>query len=83
MDLANMRRQGVRGLSVACLDHACRHELIFSADDYPGDTELNWFRSRMICSECGGRRVDVRPNWNEKSPVQDWRGRDANPTGEQ
>jgi len=30
-----MREQGVRGLSVACLNHGCRHELIFSADDYP------------------------------------------------
>ena len=82
MDLANMRRQGVRGLSVACLNHACRHELIFSADDYSGDTELSWFRSRMVCSQCGGKRVDVRPNWKEASPVQDWRGRDARPGDE-
>ena len=23
----------------------------------------------MKCSKCGGRRVDVRPNWKEASPV--------------
>ena len=65
MDLANMRRNGVRGLSVACLNHTCRHELIFSADDYSGDTKLSWLRSRMVCSKCGGKRIDVRPNWKE------------------
>ncbi len=64
-----MREQGVRGLSVACLNHGCRHELIFSADDYPGDTELLWFKSRIICSQCGGKRVDVRPNWNERAAM--------------
>ncbi len=79
MDLANMRRHGVRGLSVACLNHSCRHELIFSADEYPDDTKLSWFRSRMVCSKCGGKRIDVRPNWKERSPVTDWSGRPAIP----
>jgi hypothetical protein len=80
MDLANMRRNGVPGPSIACLNHTCRHELIFSADNYSGDTELS--RSRMVCSKCGGKRVDVRPNWNEASPVEDWRGNEAMPGGE-
>jgi hypothetical protein len=66
MTLANMRRQGVRGLNAVCLDPGCRHELIFSADDYPGDTELSWFKSRMVCAKCGGKRLDVQPNWKEK-----------------
>jgi hypothetical protein len=83
MDLGNMRRQGVRELSVACLNHACRHELIFSADDYAGDTELSWFRSRMVCSKCGGNRIDVRPNWKEApGSIDDWSGRPAMPGGE-
>jgi hypothetical protein len=83
MDLANMRANGVRGLSVACLNHTCRHELIFSADDYAGDTDLSWFRSRMVCSKCGGKQIDVRPNWKEKpgSP-DDWHSNPAIPTGE-
>jgi hypothetical protein len=47
VDLA-MWRNGVRGLSVACLNHACRHELIFGADDYPGDTELSWSSLKIL-----------------------------------
>ena len=82
MDLANMRRQGVRGLAVYCLNHACQHRTVISADDYPDDTTVPSFALRMKCSKCGGRRVDVRPNWKEASPVQDWRGNDAMPGGE-
>jgi len=35
-----------------------------SVDDYADETELPSFAS-MVCSKCGGDRVDVRPNWNE------------------
>jgi hypothetical protein len=65
MTLANMRDLGVHGLQVLCRSPACRHEITFSADDYAGDTELSWFRARMICARCGGRRLDVQPNWHE------------------
>jgi hypothetical protein len=65
MTLANMRDLGVHGLRVLCSRPACRHEITFSADDYAGDTELSWFRARMICARCGDRRLDVQPNWHE------------------
>ena len=42
---------------------------MFSADDYPDDVEVPSFQSRMRCGECGGKDVDVRPNWKEQ-PVQ-------------
>jgi hypothetical protein len=64
MTLANMRDLGVRGLRVLCRSPACRHEITFSADDYTGDTELSWFRARMICARCGDS-LDVQPNWHE------------------
>jgi predicted DNA-binding ribbon-helix-helix protein len=35
MTLGNMREQGVRGLAVYYLNHACRHHAVVSADDYP------------------------------------------------
>ncbi len=81
MDLANMRRQGVRTLNAVCLDPACRHELVFGVDDYDGDLKLSWFPPRMICAKCDGP-VDVRPNWNEADPEIDWRGTEAMPGGE-
>jgi hypothetical protein len=66
MTLGNMRELGVRGLAVACLNHACRHETVISVDDYADDIEVSSFRPRMQCSKCGGRNVDVRPNWKEQ-----------------
>ena len=80
MDLANMRAQGVRGLAVYWLNHSCRHHTVISADDYPDDMKAPSFALRLKCSKCGGRRVDVRPNWKEASPVTDWRGRPAGET---
>ena len=41
MDLGNMRHLGVRGLAVHCLNAECRHEAVFSADDYPDEVEVN------------------------------------------
>jgi hypothetical protein len=66
MTLDNMREMGVRGLAVYCLNHACRHQTVISADDYAGDIEVPSFPLRMKCSKCGGRNVDVRPNWKEQ-----------------
>ena len=79
MTLGNMREQGVRGLAVYCLNHSCRHHTVINVDDWPHEVEVPSFGLRMKCTKCGGRRVDVRPNWKEASPVQDWRGTDARP----
>jgi hypothetical protein len=65
MTLASMRELGVHELHVLCLSPACGHELTFSANDYTGDTELSWFRPRMICARCAGKRLDVQPKWKE------------------
>jgi hypothetical protein len=34
MDLANMRRQRVRGLAVCCLNHPCLYRTVINVDDY-------------------------------------------------
>jgi len=36
MDLANMRRQGVRNLIAHCLNDACRHQAVIDVSSYPG-----------------------------------------------
>ena len=61
--LSKMRQLGVHELNVLCLNPGCRYALTFSADDYADETELSWFRPRMICAKCGCSRIDVRPNW--------------------
>jgi len=69
MDLRTMRHLGVRGLAVHCLSQKCKHEAVFSADDYPDDVAVASFQSSLTCGECGGENVNVRPNWIEQ-PVQ-------------
>jgi hypothetical protein len=34
MNLRTMRHLGVRGLAVHCFSQKCKHEAVFSADDY-------------------------------------------------
>jgi transposase len=85
MDLANMRRQGVRNLIAYCLKDACRHQGVIDVSKYPGETEVPWFKRKARCAKCGarGNRIDVRPNWKEaQGTVSDWRGRPAMPTGD-
>ena len=85
MDLANMRRQGVRNLIAYCLNDACRHQAVIDVSSYPGDTLVPWFRSKVKCAKCGARhnRIDVRPNWKEApGTIDDWSGRPAMPTGD-
>jgi hypothetical protein len=68
MTLGNMRYLGVRGLAVHCLNPQCRHQAVFSADDYPDEVPVPSFQARMKCRKCGamGRQIDVRPNWKEQ-----------------
>ncbi len=65
MDLANMRKQGVRRLIAFCLNDACRHQALVEVSEYPDEVEILYFKPRVKCSKCGGRWVDVRPNWKE------------------
>jgi hypothetical protein len=48
MNLANMRENGVRSLSVGCLD--CHHDAVVNVDNYPGHLAVPSFASRMKCS---------------------------------
>jgi hypothetical protein len=48
---------------------------------YPDEVEVPSFGRRAKCSKCGGRRVDVRPNWEEKPGMPgNWQGRPAGET---
>jgi hypothetical protein len=64
MDLANMRDNGVRSLSVSCLD--CTHEAIVNVDNYPEHLAVPSFARRMKCSKCGSKRVHVMPAWSTR-----------------
>jgi hypothetical protein len=39
---------------------------LIDASGYPADTAAPSFQPRVKCTRCGGRNVDVRPNWKEQ-----------------
>jgi hypothetical protein len=57
MTLGNMRELGVQNLVASCLNDACRHEALIDVSSYSADTEVPWFRSRVVCAKCG----DTKP----------------------
>jgi hypothetical protein len=68
MTLGNMRELGVNNLIATCLSDACRHTAPINVFSYPAETEIPYFKSRVVCATCGsrGRHIDVRPNWIEQ-----------------
>ena len=71
MTLGNMRELGVQRLIASCLNDACRHTALIDVSSYPAETEVPWFRTRVVCAKCGsrGNKIDVRPNWKEQPPA--------------
>jgi hypothetical protein len=61
MDLANMRRQGVRNLIAYCLNDSCRHQPLIDVSSYPDDVLVSWFRSKVKCAKCGHGGAACRP----------------------
>jgi hypothetical protein len=63
---ADMREAGVRGLLIYCADCRCSHSIALSGDAWPDELRLSDIEARFICSACGMRGTEVRPdfNWN-------------------
>jgi hypothetical protein len=68
---AKMRDSGVRGVLVYCSDYRCSNSMRLLADHWSGDLRLSDIERYFICSVCGKRGGDVRPdfNWNVKGPL--------------
>jgi hypothetical protein len=66
MDLANMRANGGRSLSVSC--PACHRSVRFNVDAYSDDVHVVAFGPRMVCTGCGMIGADARPDWTERAP---------------
>jgi hypothetical protein len=64
MTLGTMRELGVQRLLVSCL--RCQHEALLDVSSDWADMTVPSFIPRMKCTKCGGKRVDVRPNWKEQ-----------------
>ena len=59
-----MRQNGVRSLSVDCLD--CHNGATVNVDDQPGHLAVPSFARRMNCSKCGSKNVRVMPAWSTR-----------------
>ena len=62
MTVSNMRSNGVTHLTATCLD--CRHSAEIDAERLADDTAVPEAGRRMVCSACGGKRIETRPAWH-------------------
>ena len=68
MTLGNMRELGVERLVASCLNDACRHVALIEVRSYPAETEVPYFRSKVVCatgetrSTCGRTGKSSRRN---------------------
>lgn len=58
-------RGGTRALLVYCADYRCGHlmRLLAEVDKWPDDVRLSDLQPKFICSKCGRRGADVRPDF--------------------
>jgi hypothetical protein len=52
MRLGNMRVLGVQRLVASYLNDACRHQGLIDVSNYPADTEVRSFASKVACAKC-------------------------------
>jgi hypothetical protein len=68
---AELRASGVRGLLVSCSDYRCSHYIAISGDRWPDNVRLSYLEPMFICSACGQRGADIRPDfdWDRRSAL--------------
>jgi hypothetical protein len=68
---AEMRASGVRGLLVFCADFHCSHRIAINGDRWADDVRLSDIEATFICTSCGNRGAEVRPDfdWHLSRPV--------------
>jgi len=60
---AEMRSSGVRAVLIYCSDYRCSHSVEMIADEWLDDVRLSDVEPRFVCSICGRRGADVRPDF--------------------
>ena len=60
--LGEMRQSGVCGLLIYCTDYKCGHWIKINADQWPDDVRLSDLEDKFVCTVCGQRGADVRPD---------------------
>jgi hypothetical protein len=62
---AEMRAAGIRNVLIYCTDHECSHHHVVAddADRWPDELRLSDIEDRFVCTACGQRGADIRPDW--------------------
>jgi hypothetical protein len=64
-----MRASGVRGVLIYCADFKCSHWIKLNADHWADDVRLSDLESQFVCTACGHKGADIRPDFNwDKQP---------------
>jgi hypothetical protein len=63
MDLANMRQNGVRHVTLWCVVE-CGHRADILVDELPDETLVREIGQRYRCSKCGRPSPESRPAWH-------------------
>ena len=60
-----MRASGVHNVLIYCADHRCGHCVTIEAfaDRWPDDVRLSDIEDEFVCTKCGQRGADTRPDW--------------------
>jgi hypothetical protein len=64
----DMRQMGMRGVLIYCADYRCSHSVTLSADRWPDELRLSDIEPRFVCSACGRRGAEIRPDYNWRNP---------------
>jgi hypothetical protein len=67
--LAEMRDMGVRRLLIYCSDYRCSHLIAMNGDRWPDVMWQSDLEPRFVCSTCGKRGADARPDFNWNKPT--------------
>ena len=65
---AELRAPSVRGLLVYCSDYRCSHYIAISGDRWPDNVRLSDFEPHFVCTACGRRGADIRPDFHWDKP---------------
>jgi hypothetical protein len=61
--LGQMRQSGPRLLRVFCGDYKCAHSIVIDPDCWPASLRLSDVESLFVCTVCGHRGAEVRPDF--------------------
>ncbi len=67
--IAHLKTHGLEGLFVTCANAACLHSTAFTFAALDLDVVVEFpsiaQRRRFVCTQCGGRAVNVMPDWRK------------------